>query len=66
MRHAAPEVWDEARTRECPRCHAGEGDYCRNPLTGDVSKLPCVVRLTVVNAIAWALVAAGVVAEWIR
>lgn len=58
--------YEEAITRPCSRCRAGEGDYCRNPLTGEASRLPCIVRLAVVNALVWASVALGVVAEWLR
>lgn len=59
-------AYEDAATRPCPRCRAGEGDYCRNPLTGEAARLPCVVRLAVANALVWAAVACGVVAEWIR
>lgn len=33
-----------ALSNHCPRCKAEPGEYCTNPVTGDVAHAPCLAR----------------------
>lgn len=42
--HAIPSPYDDVRHLKCPVCHAGPDQKCKNPVTGDTRKIPCIGR----------------------
>jgi hypothetical protein len=39
------ETYGDTLDVDCPRCAAGAGSWCVNPVTGQIAKAPCLARV---------------------
>lgn len=39
------DVYADVILHDCPRCKAEMGEFCTNPITHNISKIPCAKRM---------------------
>lgn len=44
------EVYADVILFACPHCHAEMGEFCHNPITHGIAKLPCLKRLKLADS----------------